>query len=221
MNNIEEILSKILLVAVPFGCFMFIVKYKERFTHTYNDEKLDEIEMYLIDYFSLTNEEIHFDIKEDHYYLQADSFPVETIGNINVYVNDFPFGSLSEYFLDDRKNAYDVYLWLVSKCKRLKVPHNEKKSYVSLFTTLDKYMNIQDEDIKESIFQLQNALNLLVKDKRMDERFYRYMMILFDILERYQKLESVNQIDEIMLERTKNVVQKVTRIISEKAYSEK
>ncbi len=194
-----------------------MVKYKERYTHTYNEEKLDEIESYLVDYFSLTEEEIKID--EYQCSLQADSFPVETIGDINVYINEFPCGSLSQYFLDDRKNAYEIYLWLVARCSKLKVPNSEKKSYVSLFTTLEAYLVIENDSIKESLYQLQNALNLLVKDKRMDEQFYRYMMILFDILEGYQKLESVHQLTDEINTRTQNVVQKVTRIISKKAYS--
>ena len=219
--NIEMFLSKILMILVPFGTFMFIVKYKQKVSHTYQNDKLDSIENYLIDYFELTDEEIIVQINEDTFTLKPESYPVETIGDIHVYKNDYPFGSLAQYFLNDQKYAYDLYEILIHKCKSLKIPIKERKTYTSMFVTLDTYMGNKDSDILESLFQLKNILTLLVNDKRLDQQYYRYVMILFDILERYQKLESVDVLDKKTRERTKNVLKKVIRILSDKAYEQK
>ena len=219
--NLEMFLSKILMILVSFGTFMIIVKYKQKVSHTYQDDQLNSIENYLIDYFGLTDEEIILQINEDTFTLEPDCYPVKTIGDINVYKNDYPFGSLGQYFLNDQKYAYDLYEVLVHKCKSLKAPHKERKTYTSMFITLDKYLVIKDSDILESLYQLKNILTSLVNEKRMCQQYYRYVMILFEILERYQKLESVDVIDIKTNERTKNVVKKVVRILYEKAYEEK
>ncbi len=216
--NLELLLSKIFIVLVPFGTFMIIVKYKEKVSHTYKDDQLEMIEKYLIDYFSLTEEEITFEIHDVCFTLKPDCYPVETIGNINVYQNDYPFGSLAQYFLNDQKYAYDLYESLAHKCKSLKVPMKERYSYTSMFVALNQYLNVKDTTIKESLFQLKNILTILVNEKRMQQQYYRYVMILFEILQRYQKLESVDVINQNTCDRTRKVVQKVVRILSEKAY---
>ncbi len=219
--TLEMFLSKLLMILVPFGTFMIIVKYKQKVSHTYQDDKLAGIERYLKDYFGLTDEEIILQINEDTFTLKPESYPVETIGDIQVYKNDYPFGSLAQYFLNNQKYAYDLYEVLIHKCKSLKIPVKERKTYSSMFVSLEEYMVIKDSYILEYLFQLKNILTLLVNEKRMNQQYYRYVMILFGILERYQKLESVDVIDTKTRERTKNVVKKVNRILSDKAYEQK
>ncbi len=219
--NLEILLSKILMVLVPFGTFMIIVKYKEKVSHIYLDEQLSSIENYLIDYFNLTDEEINLQIQEDIFKLHPNQYPVTCLGDINVYKNDFPFGSLAQYFLNDQTYAYDLYKVLIKKCKNVKVPRKEMYSYASMFACFQQYLQIQDTTIREYLFQLQNILTILVNEKQMNAQYYRYIMILFDVLERYQKLESVDAIDERMRERTQKVTKKVVRIFSEKAYEQK
>ena len=185
MSNLEIIVSKILMITIPFGVFSFIVLYKQRHTENYSTEDIDVIEQYLLDYFSLCNEALDYKFDTDVISIEADHFPTETLGDMDVYCNGYYCGSLASYFLDEKKYAYALYRVLLhSKRKKWK-----PKEIVVLLKQLHEYTNISNADIREEIYAVRNTLQKLQEVNQIDEKTtQRIMQVLPKVNQRFSQI---------------------------------
>lgn len=211
MLNLEIFLSKILMICIPFGVFIFIVAYKQHHTEQYTSEDIDVIEQYLLDYFSLCNEALDYKFDTDVISIEADHFPTETLGDMNVYCNGYYCGSLASYFLDEKKYAYALYRVLLHSKRKIWKP----KEIVVLLKQLHEYTSIYNGDIREEIYAVENTLQKLQEEKQINQHVKNYVYILLDLLERYKKLEEVNQIDEKTTQRVLRILPKVNQRFSQ------
>ena len=168
-----------------------------------------------MDYFSLCDDPLKYEFDEDTILLQANHFPVETIGDIDVYCNTYFSGSLATYFLDEKKHAYDLFHALAHGKKK----KGKKKEVVIYLKELHSYTNISNADIRERLYTTCNILQQMLDENQLNQHVFNYLYIVLDLLERYEKLEQVNKIDTKTEQSTLRVLTKMNQYFSKILFS--
>lgn len=193
-----SLLTECISYGVPLLCFVIISWYANKSKNVLSEKKIADIQEYLINYFSLCNDPIMYTFQESREYIvtiESNTLDVQDLDDIDVYINGIDMGTFYEYMYNG-KHFYETIYENLSK-KSISIYKQKKKD--TIYKRLDHYLDtIKEEDIHANLFQLNKNILYHLQEHTLDERMEKkYLPILCDILETYERLESSDQLKDM------------------------
>jgi hypothetical protein len=208
MEDMQNILSQILILSVPFLCFVFIVWYSRRKQKNSGASipKEAEISSFLSAWFHVTDQPLVLEFskegRKDQISLEADNTNVQGIDDVLVRLNGLNMGSLRRYLEAGSRGSKEIRQELIRDCdpaqqKKLLEPylhHPEGIRIQTLFRDLDQAnQTVDDPEVHEENERLLSDLRTLHQehpdDLHTDKLFTQYFPLYLSILQAYGKLE--------------------------------
>lgn len=194
----KSLLTTCLTFCVPISCFAFIGWYSKRAKKIMDEKSIENINEYLLSYFTLCMDPITFTFQEEKEYLvsiETNVMNPKDMNDIFVYINGGNIGTFYDYLYEGKHFFYEVYQNLKQKSHQV---YKRKKD--DIYTQLGKYAEtIENENIHYGLLKLNQNLMIQTSDHAIDKKMENlYLPILCDILEIYHKLESSDQLKDAM-----------------------